>query len=445
MNNGNDRTVDRSLFTENEVFYDLLVSKVSEESLEKLEKKSALIRNTLIAGAAVGVTILVVVFQMAVDQIGKRVDDALKTSNSIIEEKERVILESADRISKEVAREAAREIAEEIARNTMQKLVENTINESVEKAEEAWEHLILYSKLESFSNKLESDDGFTEIEALEILDILKKIKKSKSYQSEELFPKLLEDVIDIFQAADRDDLVQKIEPLFGDIMLSEDGIIFTMLQALGITLIGSAAPPSITTHGNAAEKWKETYDRFKGYSKSRSPSIRPLVAIYISLISFVSSDESEVVKGGILELSHLDKIQKQTVEEALYLLISEGWVRGSTGESQRVKQRTLEFLEHYRVVDETGTLTNVYRKWLVILYSKLESFSNKLESDDGFTEIEALEILDILKKIKKSKSYQSEELFPKLLEDVIDIFQAADRDDLVQKIEPLFGDIMLSE
>ena len=364
MNNENDRTVDRPLFTENEIFYDLLVSKVSEESLEKLEKRTARGRNTLIAGASIVVGILLILFQIAVDQIDKRLSGKLTNTEDIIKEKERYIIESTERKAKEVAREVAREVVREVVRATAQEQIENIVNESVNKAEEAWERLILSSKLETFSNKLEFDDGFTETEALEILDILRNIKKSDSYQSEESFPRLLENVIDVFQAAGRDDLVQKIEPLFEDIMLSESGIVFTMLQTLGIALIGSVAPPYVATSGSAAERWKQTYSRFEHYSKSRSPLIQPLVAIYIPLISFISSDKSEIVKAEILELSNLDDTQRNAVEEILFSLISEEWVRGSTGESQRAKQRTLEFLELYRAVDETGTLTNVYRRRL---------------------------------------------------------------------------------
>lgn len=360
MTNETDRTCDRTCIIENEVFYDLLVSKVSDESLDKLDKKTARVRNVLLGSAAVGVGVLVFAFQMAIGQMEERIKEAMASVAQIIKEKEQVILQSAENASTRIAREIAEQVANEVAKATTQEQVANIVSESIEKAEEAWERVRLYSKLESFSSKLESEDGFTEIEARDVLDSLRTMKESDFYRDDIRFPQFLEKVIDIFQSADRDDLVQKLEPMFEDTILSEDGIAFTMILSLGNALIGSVAPPSVTKSGNAAEKWKQTYDRFKYYSRSRSSLVQPLLAIYVPLLSFVSSDEPEVVKSEILELSNLDGDQKELAKEILSQLINEGWVKVSTGESQRVKQRTLEFLERYRDVDATGTLMNAY-------------------------------------------------------------------------------------
>lgn len=359
MTNETDRTCDRTCIIENEVFYDLLVSKVSDESLDKLDKKTARVRNVLLGGAAAGVGVLVFAFQIAIGQMEERIKEAVKNAGQIIEEKEQVILHNAEN----VAREIARKTADEVAKTTTQEQAANIVDESIEKVETAWERVLLYSELKSFSAKLELDDGFTEVEALNVLDTLKVMKESNFYQDDPNFPKLLEEAIGIFQSADRDDLVQELEPMFEDIILSEEGIIITMIEALGNTLVGSVAPPSVTRLGNAAEKWKKTYDRFEHYSRSprsKNPTIQALLAIYVPLLSFVSSDKPEVVEAELLELSNLDDHQKEIVETILFRFISEMWVKDSTGESRRVKKRTLEFLEHYKNIDATGTLMNAY-------------------------------------------------------------------------------------
>ena len=406
------------------VLYEMLTNAVSDGALEKLDKRTARIRNLSFGVFAVGGLIIAYLFQIVMSQgevriseMATRVDNRLQELSSgqdarlqhtmaevttrlqhsaqqttdrlegMVDRVDRRLAQAVDDMSEgveiratslvaEVQSETRRIVAKE-SEELVRRMVAAAINdveeqaianirssaeESLALAEAQWNRISAFSELSSLVDKIESVQAFSENQAVRLRELLGLVH---AYSGDDpatdmaQFAAVLERVIDIFQGADRDDLVREMETVFGSDMRSVPGVVQTMLQAIGNSLIGAAVPPTVSETGKRAEIWTRDYERFLEYANLSLDTIAPYTAVYVPLVNFVAGNPQLEVRDDLEELANLNERELEGAEKLLVALATGGWVMTATEESRRAMTRTLEYLGKFKAYDQTGLLAEV--------------------------------------------------------------------------------------
>lgn len=320
---------------DNEQFLDLLVSKIADRAVEKTERTAAIHRNrTAIAtGLFLSLVTALVTFGYSA------VRDSIKSE----------------------AISAATDSSVRAARTAVDLIVAKSVRDEIEQevglARKNWNRLNDRLELTNLSERINKKGGFSEQEARYILRIIKGMADDDDYRNFTQFPKLLEAVVDTFQAADRDDLVRPLEAKFGDVMLDTQGISITMVGGLGRTLVGYPDLPSELGNGKLRVDWDSTVVRYHSYADAMRRHRFPEVPyIYDIVLACMEGQPVKALAALVGRIEEFDASERESVQFVVTNLLNEGWVAEKGSFSQRVRERTADCLGLHKDADPTGTV-----------------------------------------------------------------------------------------
>ena len=223
ISNDNDEHISFDKVLSDKVLFDLMVNKISDHAIDKMEAGVTRSRQRFAAFLTVGAGIFIAAvtgvgqltfksFESSIrsEMTASERDSAVTAKQTAIEEANKILDSNVDKIIEEVAREARSALEEQVEREM-----------AVLRAE--WDKITNLLRLKSITTSMEIAGGFSQKEADNAIEMLRYFAENNSYLEYSEFPIILENVIDHFFEADRTDLIYRLEPLFGDVMLSHQG------------------------------------------------------------------------------------------------------------------------------------------------------------------------------------------------------------------------------
>ncbi|MDX1541051.1 MAG: hypothetical protein R3349_06565, partial [Geminicoccaceae bacterium] len=163
--------------------------------------------------------------------------------------------------------------------------------------------------------------------------------------------------VDHFVGTARDDLVQRLEPLFGDVMLENWEIAFTMTQSLGYELVGFPVLPTELGAGRLRSEWDSKLKRYHDYADASRRLLYPegpyVFDIVLGCMERAPDAEMKVLIGRSEPMS---KQELESVRITLANLLASD-PAGADATARRVTDRVLTCLSAYRDLDPNGVLT----------------------------------------------------------------------------------------
>ena len=195
--------------------------------------------------------------------------------------------------------------------------------------------------------EIDRADGFSSVVAEEIIS---QIESLFSRADEQEFSKLgyaLDTAVRNFAAADRLDFVGQLEDIAPDWSRNSVTLTITMVQALGLKLLGDAGAPA---------SWKETtglrfgtYERYRTYANRVELAGFPeLYLVYEMLLGYIEGQPKMTINNLINDASYLNEADTASFREVMVALATERMVMRSTAESRRAAERVTEFLCEYK-------------------------------------------------------------------------------------------------
>jgi hypothetical protein len=243
--------------------------------------------------------------------------------------------------------------------------VEDAVEAQVSTAREAWTRLSQQTKLVSeltiLRRAIAEKRQFSQEQAHRVLDLLVQVADQNIYMEIPEFSESLEEFIDLFQAADRDDLVAHLEPLYKDIMLKKIGIVYTMVESLGRMLVAFSVFPDQLGNSRMHSEWDALVARYLEYAAAaRYHSYPELPLPYDLILSIMLSEPAAVSDALLMKLQDLNQEERSTVVETLVSLGTGSWrVNGIDAKATLAIDRTMNMLEKMSASDRTYTMQEV--------------------------------------------------------------------------------------
>ena len=337
---------------DNEQFLDLLINKIADRAVEKVERTATMSRNRIAFLLTIGAGLFVTALT-ALATIGF---SSLRES----------IITRAESIAVAKANEAASSAKDSIIRDSVT-IVENSVSERIGQeiglAQKQWDRLNTTLELTNVTTRINQRGGFSEKQAQDILKLLGNLANDNKYQDFSQFPVILEEVVDTFQLADRDDLVIPLEAKFGDVMLDTEGIILTMVESLGRMVAGYEALPSELGDGKLRSDWDGLIKRYHHYADAaRSHQYPELPYTYDIILACMESQPRSAIEALIKRIEMFEGGERNSVELVVTGVLDEGWRATPDAFSHRVRERATDCLTEFVDIDPTGILPGVVSK-----------------------------------------------------------------------------------
>lgn len=327
----------------NEQFLDLLVHKIADVAVDKVERTNSRSRNRLGLLITIGSTL----FLAAITGVATFGFSSLR---QIVETQ--AVTEAAG-----IATMAADKAAIEAVDRVVGPKVDEVVAAKVADAEASWQRANRAFQLVGLSQRIEDNKGYSEEEARRAIDLLSGFANDDEYKEFAQFPTILEKFVEHFVGTARDDLVQRLERLFGDVMLETWGIAFTMTQSLGYELIGFPALPRELGAGRLRSEWEAKLERYHAYADASRRLLYP-ESPYVFDIVLGCMEQAPDAEMKVL-IGRSEPMSKQELESVRITLAS--LVPSASAEAdaaaRRVSERVFSCLSAYQDLDPAGVLT----------------------------------------------------------------------------------------
>lgn len=245
---------------------------------------------------------------------------------------------------------------ETVAKNAAQSAVKETLGD-YQVTLDAYRFDADVTALNFRMQNLDQSPSFSSKEAEEIIS---QIMLLVSRADEQEFRKLefaLETAVSNFAAADRLDLVFELEDIASDWFQNSVVVIQTMVQMLGLKLLGDSGPSS---------SWTETtgsnfgiYEDYRIYTnRARLNGYPELYLLYEMLLEDIKKQPKEMIENLIEDANNLNEADTGNFIRLMTALATERFTNESTSESRRAAKRVRVFLCKYG--DQGNLLPVVY-------------------------------------------------------------------------------------
>ena len=161
-----------------------------------------------------------------------------------------------------------------------------------------------------------------------------------------------------FAAADRLDLLIRLEAIAPDWFLNSATDIPTMIQASGFALLADAGAPDSWT--DVAGSRREIYGTYRTYAdRAEFAGYPELYLLYEMLLNHIEGRPEETIGNLIADADSLNVVDAGNFVETMFLLVTGATVE-PTAESERIVSRVAEFLCKYR--EQSELLHRVYEE-----------------------------------------------------------------------------------
>ena len=141
--------------------------------------------------------------------------------------------------------------------NLVRSLINNSMDQNIGPIENNLKETTDLFEFSTFATFLDIDGGFTKVERDNTMELLKRISKSNAYKSSRNFPVLLEKTIDALFEADQQIYVDQIDNMYHDVMITNTGITFTMIQYYGQSTLLAESKEEFSRNNEKLLKYKE--------------------------------------------------------------------------------------------------------------------------------------------------------------------------------------------
>ena len=290
--------------------------------------------------------------EQALSQAKKDADDQQERLQQNVEKQQQVF---RDELQRELA--SLRADTDQVTRSVANDVSLKAVDAKLEGIEDQIDFFQTSIQLAGLANRLEVSTGFTDREARDAIDLINTIGLSEKRDSTVEFRTFVEKVIDSFAAAGRNDFIARLEENHSDLMLSEQGIVITMLQALGQELIGFDGDPTIQTDSVFQNGWDQALKRFQSYVvASRKVNVREIAFPYQAVVMQMLGEDRAAITAHVKSISRLAPGELGAIENIFGSFLTENWKNEPDAETALVRDRALAFLRDYAAEDSTGTL-----------------------------------------------------------------------------------------
>lgn len=237
-------------------------------------------------------------------------------------------------------------------------VVDEAVAPAVAKAAEAGDAIRFDSEVTALNFRmlnLDRSEGFTSEEAE---SIIWEIQSLVSKGGEKGFRKLvfaIDTAVKNFAAADRLDLVVRLEGIAPDLFLNSAIVIQTMLQASGFTLLADAGAP--TSWMDTAGSRSEIYKNYRAYADRAELAGYPeLYLLYEMLLGHIEKRPEEVISNLIEDADSLNEEDAEHFVRMMTSLAIGEMTMTPTAKSERAVSRVTAFLCEYK---EQGGLLRI--------------------------------------------------------------------------------------
>ena len=364
------------LSLEREPFYDLLVHKIADRAAEKVEAANTVSRNRtaviITVGGALFVSALTALSSFAITKMQESLEKDLRIVEDAVKNEQRVLTESINnelRLARSelltAAAEIARKEAEAVALTTVETVVPQEVGRAVEAetliAKKNWQLVNLAFELTSLSEQMSTHDSFSAAQAEDAMALLRSFADDNQYRDIPQFPQLLEEIVDNFVAAELDDMVASLEPLYSDLMLSELGISQTMTIALGRNLVSFTELPSNLGDSRLRAEWESTAERYHRYGDAlRALGFPEYPYLFDAVIACLENQPGSVIAAYLRRSNDFTPEEVDTAIGILGELVFEDWKFTKDLETELASRRTVACLGGFVEDEPAGILNTVF-------------------------------------------------------------------------------------
>jgi|GEM_PF-2085376 len=325
----------------NEQFLNLLTNNIADVAAQKVERLNAITRNR----NAVFLTVGGALFVAALTGVVTFAFSSLK----------QVIQSEAVALARIEAQEAAGTAAEQQLHVLVPTVVREQVDLQVEEARSTWNSLNAAFHLDTLLQAAEEKEGFSEDEARQSIQLLTQMAEDTQFNQSPQALRLLQRSIENFQSADRDDLVQLLEPLYSDQMLDKWEITARMTESIGRKLITFPVLPVEVGRGKMYEEWVTLLDRYYRYADATRRHRYPEVPyVYDLIIACMEKEADAVLEALTARARSFTESELNFAVTVATSLLAESWQLQPNEETALAKDRLTECIERVRGFDDKG-------------------------------------------------------------------------------------------
>lgn len=306
---------------ENDITYDLLVSKISEVAREKIEADAQKARTRIAILATAGLTILIAALT--------------GVASLALQATERSIVQSAkEELSNAVARET--KAAVDGIKSQISTEITAAVDREAQAAELGWRQNTLLTQID----RLASGPSFSNSDMDEAIELLSELSRDQKFRQSERFKTSLADLVSTATAVENKSFIQALKAEFEKEMIDNPDVSARMAIMMGRQLITSNFAPDNGEIISYAPEWTALVVEYRKWSTSAELQGFPEIPVTYDLI--LSCMESRAPNIRSAYLSRVDSLNTTDFEAAIAMaqeLSTQDWRMEPDSETLKAKER----------------------------------------------------------------------------------------------------------